>query len=303
MTRSPALSVIIASVDGAGTVKECLDSLARQRGQVGTEIIVADVTGEATARLIEQQFPLVELLSVRERRTIPQLRAAGLARSRGEIVAVIEDHCLADEFWCEKIVEAHRAFPACVAVGGAVENGSPRLVDWAVFFCEYSAFMRPLPRGASGVIPGNNVSYKRRAFDGMTNLEGELGRDLWEFSLHRWLSARGECFVLDPAVVVYHNKRFGVRYFLSQRFHYSRHYAGALVAGWSPPRRWARGGMSLVLPPLLLARIATRVLRKRRHVGEFVLSLPLLGIFLAAWAVGELAGCLFGPGRSLYVVE
>lgn len=301
---APVLSVIVASVNGPPMIEECLAALAAQRGDVAAEVIVVDVTGGETVRHLEREFPWVELVAFAERRTIPELRAAGLARSRGEIVAVIEDHCNVEEHWFEEIVAAHRAHPECVAVGGAVENGScGRLVDWAVFFCEYGAHMRPLPRGIAGDVTGNNVSYKRRAFEGIENLEEVLSEGFWESTLHPKLRARGDRFFLEPSIVVYHKKEFGFRYFLGQRYHYSRYYAGTLFGGAGPAKRVLRGAASLALPPLLVGRIAARIFRKRRHLKELLLTTPLLAIFTGTWAVGEAVGCVLGPGQSLNEIE
>ena len=53
-----------------------------------------------------------------------------------------EDHCVAGDGWLQSVVRAHEAADA--AVGGAVENGATdRVVDWAVYFCEYGRYMLP----------------------------------------------------------------------------------------------------------------------------------------------------------------
>jgi hypothetical protein len=61
--------------------------------------------------------------------------------------------------------------------------------------------------------------------------------------------------------------------------------------------------VSLALPPLLMVRISRQVLGKRRHVGKLIASLPLLAVFTTSWAAGEIAGYLFGAGRSLERVK
>ncbi len=301
---TPTLSVIIASVNGLPMIEECLASLSSQQGNVQAEVIVMDITGEDTVKLIQEKYPWVKLVTFNERRTIPQLRAAGLQYAGGEIIAIIEDHCVADPHWYEEMIKAHRAHPEYIAVGGPVENGSrDRLVDWAVFFCEYSTFMLPLPRGLAEDIPGNNASYKNRAFKGILHPEETLTSGFWESTLHRELQARGERFFLEPSMVVYHKKRFGFWYFISQRYHYSRYYAGRLVSGTSAPRRVLRSAAALALPLLLMSRIARRIVRKRRHLKELLLATPLLIVFTGTWAIGEMVGGVLGPGQSLGEVE
>ena len=57
--------------------------------------------------------------------------------------------------------------------------------------------------------------------------------------------------------------------------------------------------ISLALPPLLFARTVSRVMSKRRNRAELVRSLPLLVLFVSAWAMGEMVGYVAGPGDSL----
>ena len=301
---NPQITVIIADVNGPPMIGACLEALSRQQGEVDTEVIVAESTGEETVRFIQDRFPKVKVLPFAKRLTIPELRAAALKQSSGDIVAVIEDHCDADEYWCQGIVNAHQAHPECIAVGGAVENGScQRLIDWAVYFAEYSDYMQPLPRGVVDAIPGNNVTYKRAAFQGIKDLEKDLSRGFWESTLHQKLLARGERFLLEPSITVHHSKRFGFCYSLSQRFHYSRYYAGTFYAAASLPTRLLRAAITFALPPLLMARICRRVVHKKRHLKELTLATPYLAVLTLVWACGELVGSLFGPGRSLVKVE
>lgn len=302
--NTPALSVIIASVNGRPMIEQCLAALAAQRRGSTPEVIVADATGEATVRLIHTRFPWVKVVPFAARRSIPDLQAAGLAYATGEVIAVIEDHCIVGPAWCEAVVGAHRAEPGCIAVGGPVENGSgERLVDWAVFFCEYSAFMPPLPRSLTTSIPGNNVSYKRRAFDQMAIARETLTEGFWEQTLHQELLARGQTFLMDPSIIVYHKKHFGFWYFVRQRFLYSRYYAGRLSESARLPGRMLRSVAALGLAPLLLGRIASRVARRKRHLRELLLALPHLVVFTGVWAMGELVGSILGPGGSLREIE
>ena len=68
-------------------------------------------------------------------------------------------------------------------------------------------------------------------------------------------------------------------------------------------RRLIYGFGSLALPALLTARVVRTVLRKRRHLGRFVLAAPLVVLFLTVGACGEMIGYLFGAGASLEKVE
>jgi glycosyltransferase involved in cell wall biosynthesis len=295
----PQVSVVIASVNGVSYLDACLAALARQRGGVRAEVVVADCCGDGARELVAREYPWVRLLSFAERRPVPELRAIGIAHSRGDVVAVTEDHCIPAEDWFERIVARHRGPYA--AVGGAVENAATeRLVDWAVFLCEYSRYVNPVPRGVTDDIPGNNVAYKREA---LAHIQDLLDAGRWEHFLHWRLQEAGLELCSDPANVVHHRKSFTIREFLEQRFHYGRSFAGMRVEGGPFWRRLMFAFGSPILPPLLLGRIADRLFRRRRHRLIFLRSCPLLALFTLSWTAGELIGYLTGPGDSLARVE
>jgi GT2 family glycosyltransferase len=296
---APELSVIIPAVNNSAHLATCLEALRCQRGAVRVEVIVVECGGTSARELAAARYPEVRVLSSLERLTIPALRAIGIAHSLGPIVAVTEDHCIPTPDWCERIVEAHHAPHA--AIGGAVENASTRrLVDWAVFLCEYYRHVHPVEAAENVPLPGMNVAYKREALDRLPEV---LAAERWENVLHDRLLELGYSLYLDPKMLVLHRKSFTFGEFLVQRFHYARAYAGVRVEDSPLVRRAFFVVGSLGLAPLILGRIARQLFRRRRHRLIFLLTLPLVGAFTLSWTAGEFLGYLAGPGDSLLKVE
>ena len=96
-----------------------------------------------------------------------------------------------------------------------------------------------------------------------------------------------------------HKKHFGFGEYLSQRYLYARSYAGARMAGRPIGARLAYAAGTLVLPAVLIVRIARGVWGSGRYRGQLLRSLPLIGVFVLAWAGGETVGALAGPGDAL----
>ncbi len=292
----PRLTVVVASVNGFPYLGDCLDSL--QSTAPWAEVIVADSTDEATRARVREEWPSVRLLMFDEQMTVPELRAAGIAAALAPCAALIEDHCVVRPGWADGIARRHEEGHA--VVGGPVHNAvDDRLRDWAAFFCEYSAYLEPGPTGPAPGLVGMNVSYDRSAVAAMADLLAE-GR--WENWLHARLLERGFELWADPALVIDHAKDFDLREFLSQRYHYSRSYAGMR----NPELGWKRVVYVLaspLLPPLLYARISRNVLRAGGHTGTLVGATPLVLLYLAVWAFGEAIGYAFGGGRSLLRVR
>jgi hypothetical protein len=102
-----------------------------------------------------------------------------------------------------------------------------------------------------------------------------------------------------PVIVVGHKKHYSVGEYSGQRFLYSRSFAGARVKAAPFSRRAAYGLAAMALPPVLFGRVAARVWRDGRYRRQLLASLPLLAIFVIAWAAGEVAGAWLGAGDAL----
>jgi glycosyltransferase involved in cell wall biosynthesis len=296
----PEFSVIIASVNGLPAIAECLTALAVAAQNSGdAEIVVVDGTTDETADYIRRNFPRVKFIKLSERIGIPAMRAAGMRAATGDFLVVTEDHCIAPENWFEEIRKAHAA--GFAVVGGAVENGATaRLIDWAVFLCEYSGFMLPIHDGEANFVAGNNVSYARAVIE---PIDESIKRDFWEYFLQAEMKRKNVRFFSSPAITVSHKKEFGFFYFLSQRFHYSRSFAAMRREKSNLWQQLFYVAYAPVSPFHLTWRVVKNVFRKKRHRKELILSFPLLAIFMCSYAVGELAGQLFGAGDSLNKVE
>ncbi len=294
MSRA-ALSVVVPSVNGLSDLDGALEALEAQGAPDALEILVVDRLGEELREHVRRKFPRVKVLAVSPTATIPQMRAAAFDASTSDAVAVIEDHVIVPTGWASALLSAMNGSRR--VVGGSVENAATgRLSDWAAFLCEYSHCINPLPSGPATWLTGNNVVYPRALLQEFRQV---IAEGAWENRLHDAMRDAGVALVCYPEIVVGHKKHFSVGEYLGQRYLYARSYAGARVNGRSLGPRLAYAAAAVALPPLLLWRTVSRVVSKRRHVGHLVLSLPLLALFVCAWAAGEVIGYARGAGDSL----
>lgn len=293
----PDLSVVVASVNGWEVLEPTLKALDSQPERAFMEVVVVDAVGGETRARLRAHQPPVEVIEA-GRMPIPNLRHLGVCRTKGKIVAILEDHGQVAPDWAASVLEAHKG--PWAAVGGAVENGKRGLVNRAVFFCEYTPYMKPVPEGEATDLPGNNIAYKRPHLMRHAKV---LAQGKWESWINDGLRADGVRLASTNSVVVHHIKPFRFGYFVVQRFHFARSYAGMRRVDQSIPIRLVYGFGSLALPALLMARVTKTVLTKKRNLGWFLLTSPLVAFFLTVGAVGEMVGYLFGPGASLDKVE
>jgi len=137
------ISVVIITRNRSKMLEDCLESLIKQT-HLPDEIIVVDNastdnTKEIVALFSSRDPELVEgesrsLNSSRRARTIaptlpikyilekkigiPYARNRGINEAKGSILLMLDDDCVADKFWVERMVEAHKNYPKAWAIQG-----------------------------------------------------------------------------------------------------------------------------------------------------------------------------------------
>jgi glycosyltransferase involved in cell wall biosynthesis len=296
MMGDVVLSVVIPSVNGLPILLECLDALrAEAASGVAIELLIVDRCGEDVRRAVRERFPEATIVPTGRGATIPEMRALAFRQARADAVAVIEDHVLVPPGWARQMLETLAA--GHDVVGGTVRNAATeRLVDWAAFLCEYSHLLPPIPAGQVEWLTGNNVVYRKALLE---KYRATLAEGRWEDYLHTAMRRDGVVLFCRPDIAVGHKMHYRVRDYLSQRFLYARGYAGQKRSEMSPAACALRAMGTLALPPVLLFRIVLRVLARRSHRAELARSVPLLSVFVCAWAIGEMVGYAVGPGNAM----
>ena len=290
---APKLSVVVASLNGKNGLQDCLDSiLAGETSDI--EIIVASRGANAPLHELSDRYRDVDLIQFSPDTQLPVLLAAGIARSRGEIIAVTDSSCVVSSGWASSILRAHESeWPV---IGGTVDmKAKEKLVNWAAYFCDYGQFMSSVSAGATTAVAGNNFSAKRGALKiGSEFVENEFWKTHW----CRSLQANGIELFLDPAISVRCDKKYEPLAFLARRFHQGRCFAGIRRGGMSTPKRLLFAAGTSILPLLLTVRVARSVMRQKGFRGKFLMSLPVILAASVLWSAGEAVGYLTGPGTS-----
>jgi len=238
---APTVSVIVASKVGAPFIDFCLRSLEAQAKAIGAEVIVVSARDGAYAAKLATEYPWLRVIQSAGVREVPALRRMGVQAARGDLIAIIEEHCSAAPDWLACAIAALKD-GAYGAVGGpVVDYDYNRLPDWVVYFLEYHGALPPAPAGETTSLNDANIAYPRGLLLQHVAL---LDDGYWPMTLHPTLIANGVKLLSTPGMVVHHRGPFGYRYYLGQRFLFSRAYAGVRAQNQPALRRVAVGDTS-----------------------------------------------------------
>ncbi|HEY1753823.1 MAG TPA: glycosyltransferase [Bryobacteraceae bacterium] len=294
------VSIVIASKVGAPFIDDCLTSLEQQARDWSAEVIVVACGDAEFADRIARTFPWVHVLHRPARETVPDLRRHGVDAASGEVVAVIEEHCLAAPDWLTRALEAHAGGEYGVVGGPVVDHAYTRLRDWTVYFLEYNGYLPPWREDEPHDLGSANIAYSRAI---LVKYQEFLSGGYWEAGLHPRLMADGVKFRSVPEMKVHHRGPFDYGYYLQQRYWFSRAFAGCRASQMPASKKLAYFVAAPFVPFLLLARMTKRVLDKHCRPGKFAQSVPLLLPALIVYVAGEFVGYMAGPGEALSKVE
>ena len=217
------LSIVIATYNRAADLVHSLESLVAQtRPVTDWECVVVnnnskDDTEERFARFCEEH-PELNLRMVREQNQgLSWARNCGIAESRGEIVAIIDDDETINAEFVDGYITLFEQHPEAAAAGGRVVpnfvGGCPR---WMSRYTErpiagtldLGAEVKPFVKGYPA---GGNMAMRRSAIEELGAFDTRLGRTgsnpmggEEKEIMHRFAKA-GKAIYYTPTPVIYHH--------------------------------------------------------------------------------------------------
>jgi hypothetical protein len=297
------LTILITIVSGKDALRRCLEVLYPQVDFREVEIIVpfdkwSKEIGEIVSEFPEVKFHFIENLGLatsdkitaHEHRLYDRRRAVGLNLSQGRIIAMTENHAVPAEDWIKQIMDLHKQ-PFDV-IGGAIENNINKPINWALYYCDFGRYGKPLKEVDSNYVSDINVAYKREAIMSVREIWSEAYH---ETSVHWALRSNGIKLVLDERMTVYQERpQIKLTETLRERINWGRVFAETRAIKMNFPKRLIYAVGTILLPPLLLMRVFKNMFRQKRNLSQMATTLPLAFLLLIGWSVGEMLGYLKG---------
>jgi GT2 family glycosyltransferase len=178
---NPSLSVVICAFteDRWDDLCAAVESVGRQ-SMAALEIVVIVDHNPRLFQRVRTQLPDISVVENTETRGLSGARNTGIAITKGDVIAFLDDDATAEPDWLEQLVTGY-ANPRVCGVGGAIDpawsSRRPRWLpdefDW-VIGCTY----RGMPIRPSSVrnLIGANMSFRREVFDTVGGFRSDMGR-------------------------------------------------------------------------------------------------------------------------------
>ena len=220
---------------------------------------------------------------------VPVLWSRGIARSRGDVVALTLCSMTPDAGWRRAIFETMG--DGFAGVGGAIEPASRmRALDWAIHLCRYSAYLLPFEERDDEDVAGDNAAYRREAID---FVRAAWADGFWETEVDAQLSRLGWCLRVTPRMVVRQGPSVSFLAFCRNRLVHGFRSGRERAGRFTPAGRLARSLLWPAAAAVMLSRIRRRAASRGRS-GGFRRGLLPLSVFLLLWTAGEAVGYLRG---------
>jgi hypothetical protein len=301
------VSVVVGLISGrTSDLQRCLRALQAQTFKGPLQIIVPYDDPCVAVTSLQNEFPQVRFVHAAgldtaaaragaSREHHDTLRTIGLRDAEGEVIILTEDHAHAAVTWCAELLAGLERHPKAAAMGGAVECDSDRLLNWAVWFCDFGRYQNPLPEGPAEFVSDSNVAYRREA---LTAVAGAWQQDYHETAVHWAMQAAGYTLCNTPRAVVWQARGgLSLGEALHERYVWARSFAGTR-ARMIGARRFVLAVLTPLLPLVMTGRLAMTAFQRGRWIGRFLACLPLILLLQTWWAVGELVGYLTADPAS-----
>lgn len=223
----PELSIILSTANGPDALFGCLESLLNQTYPLERVelIIVDDRNNQYLAQSLKEgeysKFFALKYIPL-SRKGPAVARNTGIKNASSEILAFIDDDCVADSDWVKLILETHRLNPDKPVVGGLTYVSECENTSLVSQFLTNNSIEAGFNKKEIIFLPACNVSIKKYIFsEYLFNESFSLpgGEDLEFF----WrIFKQGHRFVWNRNIKVIHARNDDLLSFLKQAYCYGR---------------------------------------------------------------------------------
>lgn len=301
-----SVSIIVATCNRPGSLRECLTSLASLKYRGNTEIIVVDnrPSADSAARIVKQ-FPGVRLIT-EERPGSSYARNAGVTAARGEIIAMTDDDMRVAPDWLDHLMKPFARNDVLAVTGNTLAASLETVAERD--FEKYGGFSRGfsriefdsrwLYRGKMRAAPtwkiggSGNVAFRASVFREPeigpfvetlgAGVPAGVGEDTMIFYQ---ILRSGGTIIYEPAAMAWHYHRVRSGELRRQIFAYSKGHIAYHLLTLRKYRDYRALTRVLVEVPLSIAARTWQRMRGRSSYPWNLLGTEMAGTLLGPWSL------------------
>ena len=280
------ISVVIPSYNHPEKIFQCVKSILKQEVEEGFEILVVDSSSEThQARIgdlcaIDDRIQLIKL----SQQTYPgAARNIGIEKAKGNIIALIDADCVANEGWLKNILAN---IQPNVILTGVIKNGTENnMVGTCSYLVEFNNFLEfNETRREINAAATCNFSARKEVFEKVGGFSDDRAFEDILFC-HRFKKSGGEIHQIKNISVSHINKT-DIKGVVQNQNMLGRFSAKVRKKNDMPPE------LIFKVPFLAFALIGFRYLSifsrvvSTKHIFKFLLFSPVIIYLLIWWSVG-----------------
>lgn len=208
------VSIVINTYNRASQLNDCLRSLQNLEYDEFEVVVVNGPSTDSTKELCERYSDQIIYVDCSER-NLSVSRNLGIANSRGEIVAFIDDDAVVHPKWLEKTVEKYSS-DKIVAVGGFTIDHTGKCFQATTTLCNRLGDAQIIPSGISPEVfcfpgtmffpslLGTNSTFRKKALENIGGFDETFAYFLDETDVCLRLVDQGGQIIYAPDALIYH---------------------------------------------------------------------------------------------------
>jgi GT2 family glycosyltransferase len=232
----PAVSVIVCTHNGAGTLEEALAALAHLDYPDYEVVVVDDGSNDESAKIAERYGARVIRT---ENKGLSAARNTGLEAALGEVVAFIDDDAWPEPDWLNHLVHALRSNGSGAAGGPNIPPRGDGLIAAAIAHAPGRPTHVLISDREAEHIPGCNLAAWRSSLEEIGGFDPRFRVAGDDVDLCWRLQESGHPIAFSPAAVVWHHPRNSIRAYWKQQRGYGQAEA-KVERKW--PQKYNRAG-------------------------------------------------------------
>ena len=279
------ISIIIPAYQAESSITKTLSYLHNQDYKGEFEVIVVNSSQDNTQKIVQSQFPDVNVIQLKKRAYTGEAKNIGLKKAQGDVMAFIDSDCVPEKNWLSTVKKLHSQGHRIV--GGAIGSLNPKnIVSRAEYLLELVQLSPGSPFRRVSLISTANCFIDREIFEkyGTFPLIPKGVDMLFSYILMK----KGEKILFSPDMKIFHACSTSFSRYKKKQVYHGEYSILARKEAGMPGSFLSRSVFFIPFLPLIRGFFILKhiLLLDRKLAKDLVQSFPVFAAGILAWSLG-----------------